>query len=171
MKKLLFLLPLILIGCKAKQVTQVPIHDSTIVEKVIEETYYPTWTIPDSAYWQLAFECDSQYSVLLKDYNALNSGIKSKIEIKEVPVYRENKTKVTQLQVNISALVDTIEIQNKTIRELRSRKQIVQVPVEVPGPEVVRNSGFAKFCIWFFLIAALSGAAYLVIRLKLYKLV
>lgn len=183
MKKLLFLIPLILIGCKTQQPIYVPVHDSTSVETTETITEYPTWTIPDSAYWQLAFECDSNYNVLLKQYESLNSGIKSKIEIKEVPDmsgYGASETsadniknffKAKQLQVNISAFIDSLEIQNRTIEKLRNEKRTIEVPIEVPGPEVVRNSAFAKFCIRFFFIVLVAGLVYVIVKYKLWRFI
>jgi len=169
MKKLLFLIPIILIGCKVKQPIYVPIHDSTSVESTETITDYPTWTIPDSAYWRLAFECDSNFNVLLKEYNSLNSGIGEKIQIKEIMVYREDKTKVNQLQVDISVIIDSLEVQNRTIEKLRNEKQVVQVPYAVPGPEVkIIPARFKVYRNILFLLI-LAGLGYVVIKYKLWK--
>ena len=102
-----------LIGCKPMQT--IPIHDSTVTDNSVTVTQDPTWTVPAEAYWNMVFECDSNYEVLLRDYEALNSGIKETIKIKEIIEYREDKTAIKRLSVNISALVDSIEVQNKTI--------------------------------------------------------
>jgi len=159
---------LILSGCKPTQ--QIPIHDSTSVSSSETVTQDPTWTVSAEAYWNMVFECDSNYEVLLRDYEALNSGIKETIKIKEIIEYREDNTAVKRLSVNISALVDSIEVQNKTIEKLRSEKKVIEVPYPVPGPDVVRNSPFAKFCIKFFFIALIAGVVFVVIKFKLWKL-
>ena len=70
----------LLVGCKTTQT--VPIHDSTVVENTETVTEDPTWTVPAEAYWNMLFECDSNYEVLLRDYEALNSGLKETVEIK-----------------------------------------------------------------------------------------
>jgi len=169
MKKLILIGCLVglLVGCKTTQT--VPIHDSTVVENTETVTEDPTWTVPAEAYWSMLFECDSSYNVLLRDYEALNTGLKETVEIKEVIKYREDNTKVKQLSVNISALIDSLEIQNKTIEKLRSEKKVIEVPIEVPGPEVVRNSGFAHFAIWFFWIVLIAGVGFVVVKYKLWK--
>ena len=169
MKKLLFLIPLVFFGCKAPKPIYVPIHDSTSVEATETITEHPTWTIPDSAYWRLAFECDSNFNVLLKQFDELNTGIGSNIQIKEVPVYREDKTKINQLQVDISVIIDSLEVQNRTIEKLRNEKKVVQVPYPVPGPEVKYIPQRFKWYRNILLMIVLAGLGYVVIKYKLWK--
>ena len=158
----------LLFGCKTTQ--QVPIHDSTSVTASETITEDPTWTVPAEAYWKLVFECDSNYEVLLRDYEYLNTGIKDRVEIKEKIVYRPDNRVVKQLSVDISALVDSIEVQNRTIEKLRNEKKTVEVPIEVPGPEVVSNSRFAKFCVRFFFIVMIAGVVFVIVKFKLWRL-
>ena len=137
MKKLIFLLIIVsIIGCKSTEPIHVPVHDSTSVENSELITDNSTWTDPDSLLYRFAFECDSAYNVILKQFNELNSGLGGKAEIKEKIIYREDGTKVQRLEVNISILVDSLEVQNRTIERLKKSVKIQQVPYPVPGPEV-----------------------------------
>lgn len=155
-------------GCKTTQ--QIPIHDSTTVEQTetVEDTY--TYTEVDSILYSFLFECDSNYQVLLKEYESVNTGIKDKVEIKEVIRWRTDNTKVTQLSVNIQGLIDSIAIRDRTIERLKNRVEIREIPVEVVK-EVTKNSPFAKFCIKFFFVALIAGIVYVIIKFKLYKFV
>lgn len=134
MKKLVFLLIPFIVACNpckrlAKRCDMPGLSDTTIVSDTTIETDYSTWTEPDSSWIYFALECDSAYNVILKEYNELNSGIESKVEVREV--FREDKTKIQRLEFNITALVDSLEIQNKTIQKLRSEKRVIQVPYPV----------------------------------------
>jgi len=168
MKKYTFLLIAILIaGCKTTQ--QVPIQSTTEIKDTVIITEDPVWTVPMEVYWKMLFECDSNYEVLLRDYESLNTGLHDAVEIREVIKWREDNTRVKQLSVNISALIDSIEMQNTTIERLRRERVKVEVPVKVPGPEVIKNSHFANFTIWFFWIAVIAGVCYVIVRFKLWK--
>jgi len=159
----------LLVSCRAPKPIYVPIHDSTAVEATETITDYPTWTIPDSAYWALAFECDSNYNVLLKQFDAMNTGLRESVRIEKQIEYREDKTRVKKLQVNISVYSDSIQSMNRTIEKLRKEKKIVEVPVEVPGPEVKFIPQRFKWYRNVLLLIVLSGLGYVVIKYKLWK--
>ena len=167
MKKLIFPLTVILIlsACRGPKIITVPTHDSTTVEHTQTITDTPTWTNPESLLYRFAFLCDSNYNVLLKDYNELNTGIENKVQIKEVIRYRPDNTAVKYLEVDISILIDSIEVQNRTIHELRSRdvKLEIPYPVEVPVKFVPK---YHKFTAWAFpgLVLLLISGIYLKIR-------
>lgn len=137
MKNLIFLLIVVsIIGCKSTEPIYVPVHDSTTSELIERITEDPTWTDPESLLYQFAFECDSNYNVLLKRLNEVNSGLEASIQVKEKIIYRSDNTKVNRLLVDVSVLVDSLEVQNRTIERLKKSVKIQQVPYPVPGPEV-----------------------------------
>ena len=113
----------------------VPIHDSTSVISTEAITDAPTWTDPESLLYQFAFECDSAYKVILKKYNELNTGLNSKVTISEKIIYREDKSQANQLIVDISVLVDSIEVQNRTIERLRNENTHIEIPY--PGEVIL----------------------------------
>jgi len=168
MKKLIFLIlaSILIAGCRTTKPIYVPIHDSSSVETNQTITNNPTWTDPESAIYQFAFECDSAYNVILKRYNELNTGLNSKVEIKEVIVYREDKREKNRLLVDISVLVDSLEVQNRTIERLRTEitKLEVPVPVEVPVKYTPKWKNYAV--IGFFILIVLI-VLYLYVRFKL----
>ena len=170
MKKLLFLLPIILLmscnPCKRLQRKCPPqVKDSIVYVETITEN--PLYTIPDSAYWHLEFVCDSDYNVLLMDYEELNSGFKTDVQVKEVIRYREDKTSVRRLEVNLSAFTDSILVLNKTIEKVRSEMKWDYVEVEVPKKYVPK---FYKYCFAFSLLVVLGCAAYVYMKIKGIKL-
>lgn len=162
----IFIALIFLMGCKTSEPIYVPIHDSTEIELSELITDTSTWTDPDSLLYWFRLRCDSNYNVLLESYNSLNTGIKSKVEIKEVIKWKTDKTKVKQLEVNISMYVDSLEVQNRTIERLRKEKTITNVPYPVPGPEVRYTSKFAKICIYGFISCVILLIAWLYFKFK-----
>jgi len=182
MKKLILIGCLVglLVGCKTTQT--VPIHDSTVVENTETVTEDPTWTVPAEAYWNMLFECDSNRNVILSDYESMVYGMREDIKIEREKAQQEKDARSHAekllakekdynrgLIVNISAFVDSNEIKNTIIEKLKNEKKVIEIPIEVPGPEVVRNSGFAHFAIWFFWIVLIAGVGFVVIKYKLWK--
>jgi len=159
-----------LIGCKGTEIITVPLHDSTSITETEIITEDPTWTDPESLLYRFAFECDSAYNVILKKYNELNTGIRNTVEIKEVVRYRADNTKVTRLELDISVLVDSIEVQNRTISRLRKEisTQDIAVPVNVPVKYIPK---YHKFTAWGFpgLIILIALVIYLKFKTKLFR--
>lgn len=166
MKKLLFLIPIILIAscnpCKRLQRICPPVVKDSVVytETIAENPYY---TIPDSAFWSMVFRCDSNYNVVLQDYEELSSGINSQVTIREVPVKDVKVEKY--LKVLITASTDSIKTLNKTIEKLRNEKSTTTITKEIPVP-VKYVPKFYKWLlvIFIFEIVLLAGYAYLKIR-------
>ena len=175
MKQIRFLfigiIAILMIQCKGPQTLTVPVHDSTTIETSERITDEPTWTDPESLLYQFAFECDEAYNVILKQYNELNSGLEGAVEIKEVLIYREDKSKVNRLLVNISVLVDSLEVQNRTITKLRKEKRVQQVPYPVPGPEVRYIPKYHRITAWVLpvLLLLIGLLIYLRIKKKLFR--
>ena len=174
MKQIIFLfigiIIILMIGCKGPQVVTVPLHDSASVTDSEVITENPTWTDPESLLYRFAFECDSAYNVILKKYNEINTGIRNTVEIKEVVRYRADNTKVTRLELDISVLVDSIEVQNRTISRLRKEisTQDIAVPVNVPVKYIPK---YHKFTAWGFpgLIILIALVIYLKFKTKLFR--
>jgi len=180
MKKIIIILAIVLSGCKASEPIYIPIHDSTSDVSTETVTEDPTWTVPAEAYWRMIFECDSNRNVILSDYESKVYGMREAIKIEREKAEEEQgelqgklakeKDYNRRLMVNISALVDSNEIKNTLIEKERNKKSIVEKPYPVPGPDVVRNSPFAKFSIKFFFIVLIAGVVFVVIKFKLWKL-
>jgi hypothetical protein len=168
MKRLFVLLIMvlsILSGCRGPQVISVPLHDSTSVIATEAITDNPTWTDPESILYQFAFECDSAYNVILKKYNELNTGLKNDVKISEKIVYREDKSKVNRLTVDISVLVDSLQVQNRTIERLKNEKHYVEklIPVDKPVPFTPK---WKNVCMVGFFILLLINALLIYLRIK-----
>ena len=163
--KLVYLVVLVLVftacsPCKRLQ-RKCPVKDSiTYIETVVDN---PSYTIPDSLYWQLEFECDSNYEVIMRSFEELNTGIGTTVEVKEVTRWREDKTKVNRLTVNLTAVTDSIASLNRTIEKLKNRTTTVTVEKKV---DVVRNSKFARVCIIFSLCAVILFAVWVYFKIK-----
>ena len=99
------------------------------IETVVDN---PSYTIPDSLYWQLEFECDSNYDVIMRSFEESNTGIETTVEIREVTRWREDKTKINRLTVNLTAITDSIASLNRTIEKLKDNTTTVTVEKEVP---------------------------------------
>jgi len=182
MKKYIFLIIAVLLaGCKTIQ--QVPIQSTTEIKDTVTITEDPVWTIPSEAYWQMVFECDSNLNVVLADYESDIYGMNEKVRIEREKAAKEKegrdqtekqlakeKKRNRRMMVYISARVDSNEIKNTTIERLRKELRDKEVPVEVPGPEVVKNSHFANFTIWFFWIAVIVGVCYVAVKFKIWRL-
>ena len=168
MKKLIPVFILFFVGCKTPD--PIVLHDSTSVgeQTSTEDTY--TYTEVDSLLYSFLFECDSNYNVLMKEYENLNTGIREVVTVKEVPKYYEDKTRVNRLRVDITVLVDSIAILNRTVEKLKNTQRIINVPVPGPTKFVKENTQFAKFCVKFFFIVIFVGIVYIVYRLKIWKI-
>ena len=160
------IMSILMINCKGPEIITVPVHDSTFIESSETITDNPTWTDPDSLLLRFAFECDSAYNVILKQLSEANSGISSKVEIRKVPVYYEDGRKVTRLQLDISAYVDSLEMKNRTIERLKNENRVQQVPYPVPGPEVKYIPKYHKFTAWAFPIENLLIILLFILWLK-----
>ena len=150
--------------CKRLQRKCPPIIRDSIVETVIIKED-PNYTIPDSAYWQLEFFCDSNFNVLLRDYEEANSGVNAEVKIKEVVRYREDKTQIKALVVNISVLVDSIEVMNRTINKLKSEQRTIIKEVEVIK-EVKVTPKYTLWTSYGFHILIILVIAYLYVSRK-----
>jgi len=170
MKKLLLLLPIILLvscnPCK-KLAKKCPpqTKDSIVYVETIKED--PNFLIPDSLYWKLEFECDSNYEVILRAFDELNTGFETEVTIKEVIRWKEDETAVKRLEINLSAFTDSIKILNRTIEKVRSEQKWDYIKVEVPKKYVPK---FYKYCFVFSLLVVLGCAAYVYMRIKGIKL-
>jgi len=156
---------LILSQCKGSEVVTIPTHDSiSVVEREVIEDH-STWTNPESLLYQFAFECDSNYNVLLKKFDELNTGVENEIEIKEVIRYRPDKTAINRLEVDISVLIDSIEVQNRTIKQLKNQVTRIEIPYPVDKP-VKFVPRYHKFTAWAFpaLVILILFGIYLKIR-------
>ena len=163
--KYIVLVGIILIGMSCnpcKRLTKKCNVENTIeyIETVVDN---PSYTIPDSIYWQLEFECDSNYDVIMRSFEEANTGLETTVEIKEVTRWREDKTKVNRLTVNLTAVTDSITSLNRTIEKLKNDKTTVTVEKEV---EVTRNSKFARICIIFSLCAVILFAVWVYLKVK-----
>ena len=165
---ILVIIGIILSACKGTEPIYIPTHDSTSVisTETVEDS--PTWTDPESILLRFAFECDSNYNVLLRNYNELNSGLRNKVQIQEVIKYREDKTAVQRLEVDISVLVDSLEIQNRTIERLRNEKTYIEVPYPVETP-VKFIPKLYKWSFGVLLGLVVICITYLILRFKLGK--
>ena len=166
MKTLFILIPIVLIAsckpCERLQRKCPPmVKDSLIYRETVKED--PYYTIPDSAYWDMVFQCDSNYNVVLRDYNELNSGIKGTVIIREVPV-KDLKTE-KQLRVKITAVTDSVEILNKTIEKLRSEKNTITITKEVQVP-VKHVPKFYKWLLVLFIVEVVLLAGYVYLKIK-----
>ena len=145
-------------------VKRCPVKDSiSYVETVTDD---PSYTIPDSLYYRLVFECDSNYNVLLMEFDEHNTGISTETIIKEIRIPYEDKTGKQRLVVEISAQTDSIKTLNRTIEKLRNDVRTVTVEkiVEVPVKKLGR---FAKVCIWYSIISWIMVLLY--IAYKIFK--
>ena len=66
----------------ARLAKKCPTSDSLVYIETIKEN--PSYTIPDSVYWQLEFECDSNYEVIMRSFEETNTGIETVVQIKKV---------------------------------------------------------------------------------------
>ena len=123
MKNLAFFTLIVLIaGCNpCRRLTRLcppQIHNSiTYVETVTDD---PNYTIPDSLYYRLEFECDSNFEVILRALDEHNTGINTRVEMKEIIVYRADKEAQKRFVVTITAQTDSIETLNRTIEKLEA---------------------------------------------------
>lgn len=166
MKKLLFIPLVILFSCKpcerlAKRCPPV-VRDSIITETIIKDD--PSFTIPDSLYWRLEFECDSNYEVLLRDFAERNTGLKTEIKfVKYVP--DEVNKKIGRLQVNLSVFTDSIMSLNRTIEKLRSERKTITIEVEKKVP-VKYVPVIYRWSLGILISLILLAAGWIYLRLK-----
>ena len=147
---------LILSGCKTPEPI---IKDSiTYIETITEN---PSYTIPDSVYWQLEFECDSNFEVLLRDFEEVNTGLETIIQIKEVVRWKEDRSKVNRLVVNLGVFTDSIASLNRTIEKLKDNQRTITVEKEVPVNHIPRYA-------WICIIFTLCAVIYVAVRVYLF---
>jgi hypothetical protein len=168
MKKLiLLLLAFVIISCdpckRLARKCPPQVKDSVIYKETLKED--PNYTIPDSLYWQLEFECDSNYQVLLRDFEESNTGFDTEVKIKEVVRWKEDTRKVHRLTVNLSVLSDSIKTMNRTIEKLRNQQRTIvrTVREEVPVKHTPR------WMWWVFIIFIIENfliAGYIYIKTK-----
>lgn len=165
MNKILFLVPFILVSCKPceRLAKKCPpqIKDSIIYTETIKED--TAYTIPDSVYWNFVFECDSNYNVLLRDYETINTGIHSEVIIKEVPVTNQKVTK--RLSLRINAQTDSIETLNRTITKLKSEQKTIIKEIEVKVPEKYVPRVY-KWSLLFSIFVILIIILYIYLKIK-----
>jgi hypothetical protein len=137
------------------------VKDSIVYTETIAEN--PYYTIPDSAFWEMVFRCDSNYNVVLQDYEELNKGINSKVTIKEIPI--KDLFSEKRLKVLITASTDSIKTLNRTIEKLRSEKSTITITKEVPVP-VKFVPKFYKWLLVGFIVEILLLAGYIFLRIK-----
>jgi len=166
MKNLAFFTLIVLIaGCNpCRRLTRLcppQIHDSiTYVETITDD---PNYTIPDSLYYRLEFECDSNFEVILRALDEHNTGINTRVEIKEIRVPVKDKAGQQRLFVVITAQTDSIETLNRTIEKLRNNVRTVTVEKEVLKYKT------RPFFTWWFVGSVLTViliVVYLVLRAK-----
>jgi len=93
--------------------------DSVVITNTKETHDSIYFTKPDSLAIEMLFECDSNNQVLMRELNEIGSkGIKTKI------VFKDNK-----LQIN--ALVDSLEMLNRTIKELSTKETTKINPINI----------------------------------------
>lgn len=137
------------------------IHDSLVYVETITDD--PNYTIPDSLYYRLEFECDSNFEVILKALDEHNTGINTRVEIKEIRVPVKDKAGQQRLYVVITAQTDSIETLNRTIEKLRDNVRTVTVEKEVLKYKT------RPFFTWWFIGSVLTVILiilYLVLRAK-----
>lgn len=129
----------------------------------------PNYTIPDSVYWTLQFECDSNYNVLLQDFTEANSGLITDVKVKEVVKTVVDKKTVNTLTLYLKVKSDSIQTLNKTIEKLKSTVKTVTIEKEVP---VYKCRKFFIYCtIALFVIMILfAGWIYLKNKAKILSL-
>jgi len=161
---LLFILILIS-GCNPckRLAKRCPSQDSTAYVEVIKED--PGYSIPDSAYFALEFWCDSTYSVLLRDFEEYTGGLRTELILRDTIIYREDKSRLKLLKMNLSVYTDSIEILNRTIERYKTSQKVLikEVPLEVKVKHVPR---FYKYCLAFSLLVILAIIAYIWLKFK-----
>ena len=168
MRYLTFLLvTILLVGCyPTKRLCQkCPTKDSiSYVETVTEN---PNYTIPDSVYYQLLFYCDSNYNVLLRDLENVNTGLNAEVVIKKVPY--EDKGKINAILFTLRVSSDSILTLNRTIEKLKNEVKTVKVPYPV---KEYKCRPFFVYCTiaLFVIIALFIGWIYLKNKAKILSL-
>ena len=165
MKKLLFLIPILLIGCKPceRLAKKCPPHIKDSISYI--ETISEDYIIPDSAYWSLLFWCDSSNNVLLRELDEYNTGMNTEITIKEVIKFKD-KIEYKYLKVDISAFTDSIMVLNRMVEKYKNQYEYIDV--EVPVKYVPK---FYKYTLIFSIFVLLGIVAYIWIRLQKPKLI
>ena len=145
-----------------------PTKDSVNYVETVTEN--PQYTIPDSVYWQLSFYCDSNYNVLLNDFNELNSGLITDVKVKEVVRTIIDKKAVNTLTLYLNVKSDSILTLNKTIEKLKNTIKTVTVEKEVVK---YKSRKFFIYCTiaLFVVILATIGWTFLKYKAKLLSLI
>jgi hypothetical protein len=145
-----------------------PAKDSVnYIETVTQDTNY---TIPDSLFWRMSFECDSAYNVLLKDFTEINSGLTTDVKIKEVVRTVVDKKSINILTLYLRVSSDSIQTLNKTIEKLKNTVKTVTIEKEVP---VYKCRKFFIYCtITLFVVVILfAGWNFLKYKAKILSLI
>lgn len=139
--------------------------DSTTITTSESTSVSSTWTEADSSYYFFALECDSAYNVILKKFQELNTGLRANVQVKEVIRYREDRSRIQGLEISLTALVDSLEVQNRTIEKLRSERRVIKEPYPV---EVVKFKTRPLFIYGSigFLVLVLMGLTVLWLKFK-----
>ena len=127
----ILLLTILLAGCNPckRLIKKCPPSDSVSYVEIIKED--PSFTIPDSVHYRLLFECDSNFNVLLKDFEETNTGVRTEVVIREVPKIID-RVKYVQLEVDLSVYTDSIGTLNRTIEKLRNQTRTIVKEVKRP---------------------------------------
>jgi hypothetical protein len=159
----LLLIILLISGCNPckKLARKCPpvIRDSISYIETVKED--PNYTIPDTAFWNLMFECDSNYNVLLHRLDEANTGMQTETVIKTV--YKEDKSGKKMLQVQIKSMTDSILTMNKTIEKLKNNVRTIEVP-----KEVIKYKSRKMFVYSFVILIVLivAGIGYVFLKFK-----
>ena len=137
------------------------IHDSLIIIETITDD--PNYTIPDSLFWQFVLECDSNYNVILRAFNEVNTGINTQVKFKDTIVYIEDKAAKKQLIISLKAQTDSIETLNRTIEKMRNQVMKIYIDKEV---EVYKSRKFFIYGTIGFLCCIIALLVYIVVRFK-----
>lgn len=143
------------IGCKTQQT---PVIENTDITERTEQDVLRDTIIkekPDSATITALFKCDSLNNVLLDEINTMQGDrIKPSINI--------TKNDDGSVNVDFNCKEDSLEleiqIRDKIIKELRSKKEQVPVYIEKEQSQFLVNSGIALWVlIALFIIAVIIG--------------
>ena len=140
-----------------KQVDSVYVYENT--ETTIEDLF--TYTEPDSSVWDLYFKCDSDFQVLLMEFDHVNSGIET--EIKYVPQIRyiEDGSKISLMKFSLSVYVDSLAMRDRTIATLKTRLESKSSVIQLPPEKFIPR--------WVKILALIGVIFILYIIYRLYK--
>ena len=139
------------IGCKTQQT---PVVTNTDITERTEQDVLRDTIIkekPDSATITALFKCDSLNNVLLDEINTIQGDrIKPSINI----THNDDGSINVDFNCKEDSLEHEIQIRDKIIKELRSKKEQVPVYIEKEQSKFLVNSGIALWVIIALLIVA-----------------